>query len=70
MQLGVRIVDRVRVALFTTPITTLANKHDGVTQIARAGLVAIVPGNVRHSVRALTDGRAIIVDYPLRKDFG
>ncbi len=43
---------------------------DGVAQTARAGLVAIVPGNVRHSVRALTDGRAIIVDYPVRKDFG
>ena len=43
---------------------------DGVTQIARAGLVAILPGNVRHSVRALTDGRAIIVDYPARNDFG
>ena len=42
---------------------------DGVVQIARAGLVAIVPANVRHSVKALTDGRAIIVDYPLRRDF-
>jgi len=41
---------------------------DGVAQIARAGIVAIVPGNVRHSVKALTDGRAIIVDYPLRPD--
>src|SRR5229473_5563612 len=37
---------------------------EGVAQIARAGLVAIVPANVRHSVKALTDGRAIIVDYP------
>jgi hypothetical protein len=37
--------------------------------VARAGLVAIVPANVRHSVKALTDGRAIIVDYPLRRDF-
>jgi hypothetical protein len=27
------------------------------------------PSNVRHSVKALTDGRAIIVDYPLRRDF-
>src|ERR1700677_2941965 len=36
---------------------------DGVAQIARSGIVAIVPGNVRHSVKALTDGRAIIVDY-------
>ena len=42
---------------------------DGVAQIARAGLVAIVPSNVRHSVKAVTDGRAIIVDYPLRHDF-
>jgi quercetin dioxygenase-like cupin family protein len=43
---------------------------DGVTQIARAGMVAIVPSNVPHSVTALTDGRAIIVDYPLRREFG
>jgi mannose-6-phosphate isomerase-like protein (cupin superfamily) len=42
---------------------------DGVAQIARPGLVAIVPAGVRHSVKALTDGRAIIVDYPLRPDF-
>jgi quercetin dioxygenase-like cupin family protein len=42
---------------------------DGVAQIARAGLVAIVPGNVRHSVKALTDGKVIIVDYSARRDF-
>src|SRR5882762_2174807 len=42
---------------------------DGVAKIARAGLVAIVPSNVRHSVNAVTDGRAIIIDYPLRRDF-
>jgi quercetin dioxygenase-like cupin family protein len=42
---------------------------DGETQIARAGLVAIVPANARHSVRALSDGRAIIVDYPSRREF-
>ena len=42
---------------------------DGVAQIARAGLVAIVPANARHSVQALTDGKAIIVDYPARRDF-
>jgi len=42
---------------------------DGVTQVARVGLVAIVPANVRHSVKAVTDGRAIIVDYPARRDF-
>jgi quercetin dioxygenase-like cupin family protein len=43
---------------------------DGATRTARAGLVAIVPSNVRHSVKALTDGRAIIVDFPLRPEFG
>jgi quercetin dioxygenase-like cupin family protein len=42
---------------------------DGKVQIARTGLVAIVPSNVRHSVKALTDGRAIIIDYPLRREF-
>ncbi len=31
---------------------------DGVGQVARAGVVAIVPANARHSVKALTDGRA------------
>ena len=42
---------------------------DGAAQITRAGLVAIVPGNVRHSVKALTGGKAIIVDYPARRDY-
>ena len=42
---------------------------DGVAQIARAGVVAIVPAGVRHSVKALTDGRAIIVDCPVRPEF-
>jgi quercetin dioxygenase-like cupin family protein len=42
---------------------------DGVGQIVRPGLVAIVPGGARHSIKALADGRAIIVDYPLRRDF-
>ena len=42
---------------------------DGESQVARPGVVAIIPGNVRHSVKALTDGRAIIIDYPLRQGF-
>jgi quercetin dioxygenase-like cupin family protein len=42
---------------------------EGETRVARPGLVAIVPGNARHSIKALTDGRAIIVDYPLRSEF-
>ena len=42
---------------------------DGAVQVARTGLVAIVPANARHSVKALTDGRAIIIDCPRRPDF-
>jgi quercetin dioxygenase-like cupin family protein len=42
---------------------------DGVAQIARPGVVAIVLSGVRHSVKAITDGRAIIVDYPRRPEF-
>ena len=42
---------------------------DGVAQIARSGLVAIIPAGARHSIRALTDGRAIIIDHPVRPDF-
>ena len=50
-------------------IDGVAQVIDGVAQVAGAGVVAIVPGNVRHSVKALTDGKAIIVDYPARRDF-
>lgn len=42
---------------------------DGVAQIVREGLVAIVPAGAHHSVKALTDGRAIIIDHPLRPEF-
>ena len=48
----------------------LAMHIEGVTRIILPGLVAIVPANARHSVKALTDGRAIIIDYPLRPEFG
>ena len=43
---------------------------DGTAHIARPGLVAIVPSNVPHSVKALTDGRVIVVDHPSRPEFG
>jgi quercetin dioxygenase-like cupin family protein len=43
---------------------------DGVAHVARPGVVAIVPPDTQHSVRALSDGRAIIVDHPLRWDAG
>jgi quercetin dioxygenase-like cupin family protein len=43
---------------------------DGVKKVVRPGIVAIVPSNARHSVRALTSGRVIIVDHPARLEFG
>jgi quercetin dioxygenase-like cupin family protein len=43
---------------------------DGETQILRPGLVAIVPANCRHSVRARTGGRLIVIDHPSRPEFG
>jgi quercetin dioxygenase-like cupin family protein len=40
---------------------------DGTTKIAGPGYVGIVPPNVRHSVKALSDGKAIVTDCPLRE---
>jgi quercetin dioxygenase-like cupin family protein len=42
---------------------------EGEAGIVGRGVVAIVPSNARHSVKALSDGRAIIVDYPVRREF-
>jgi quercetin dioxygenase-like cupin family protein len=39
---------------------------DGVSQVAGPGVAAIVLPNVPHSIKAMTDGKAIVVDYPLR----
>src|SRR5260370_33019377 len=41
---------------------------DGVTQTPQADMEPIDPSNVPPSVKALTDGRAIIADYPLSHD--
>jgi quercetin dioxygenase-like cupin family protein len=43
---------------------------DGETRIAGAGSVALVPANTTHSVKALSDGRSIVVDHPLRRSVG
>ena len=43
---------------------------DGVAQVARPGIVAVVPPNTTHSVRALEAGRAVVIDHPLRLGFG
>ena len=40
---------------------------DGVTQRSGPGSAAVVPPNVRHRVTAISSGRAIVVDYPLRE---
>jgi quercetin dioxygenase-like cupin family protein len=39
----------------------------GVSHQLRAGLVGIVPPNTPHSVRAISNGKVIVVDYPLRE---
>lgn len=42
----------------------------GASCRAGPGQVAIVPANTPHAVRAITDGRAIVVDHPVRWDLG
>jgi quercetin dioxygenase-like cupin family protein len=41
----------------------------GIAQRLKSGFVAIVPPDTPHSVRAISSGKAIIVDYPLREPF-
>jgi quercetin dioxygenase-like cupin family protein len=41
----------------------------GVAHRAGAGFVGIVPPNTEHAVKALTKGRAIVVDSPRRDGF-
>jgi quercetin dioxygenase-like cupin family protein len=36
------------------------------SQVAGPGFVAIVPPKAAHAVKAISDGKAIVVDYPLR----
>ena len=42
----------------------------GVTRHAQPGDVAVVPADTPHGVKALTDGRAIVVDHPVRHEIG
>ena len=41
----------------------------GETHIAGPGMAAIIPPHTAHEVKALTDGKAIVADFPLRKGF-
>ena len=43
---------------------------DGETGHAGPGSVAVVPAGTPHGVEALTDGRAIVVDHPVRFEIG
>jgi mannose-6-phosphate isomerase-like protein (cupin superfamily) len=43
---------------------------DGQQAIVGAGSAAVVPPNTRHSVKALTRARAIVVDHPRRDSIG
>jgi quercetin dioxygenase-like cupin family protein len=40
---------------------------DGATRRLGPGFVAVVPSNTPHAVKAISSGRVIIVDYPLRE---
>jgi quercetin dioxygenase-like cupin family protein len=40
------------------------------TQVAGPGCAVVVPPDTVHSVKALTDVRAIVVDYPRRYSIG
>jgi quercetin dioxygenase-like cupin family protein len=42
---------------------------DGVMAVVREGVAAIVAPDAPHAVRALSDGRAIVVDHPRRDAF-
>ena len=42
----------------------------GETQVAGPQCAAIVPPDTAHSIKALTDVRAIVVDYPRRDSIG
>ena len=40
------------------------------TQVAGPGCAVVVPPDTAHSVKTLTDVRAIVVDYPRRNSIG
>jgi quercetin dioxygenase-like cupin family protein len=41
----------------------------GETHIAGPGVVAIIPPHTEHAVKALSAGKAIVADFPLREGF-
>ena len=70
---GSRSTDRIVVyrhshLFYWWPIWVLGFLFAGITRFDDKHL-AIVPANTPHSVVAITDGRAIVIDYPLRPGF-
>jgi quercetin dioxygenase-like cupin family protein len=42
---------------------------DGERAVAGPGMVLILPPNAHHSIRALSAGKAIVADHPVRGEF-
>jgi len=42
---------------------------DGETKVVQKGDVAIIPSNVKHSGKAITDCKILDVFYPIREDY-
>jgi quercetin dioxygenase-like cupin family protein len=55
----------------TTQITEgqLEMTIDGVTQILELGIITLIPSNIVHSARALTDCKVVDIFSPVREDY-
>mgnify|MGYP000061666914 CR=1 FL=1 len=55
----------------TTQITEgeLEMTIGGVTQILKPGVITLIPSNVVHSARALTDCKVVDIFSPVREDY-
>ncbi|HEX9828178.1 MAG TPA: cupin domain-containing protein [Flavobacteriaceae bacterium] len=55
----------------TTQITEgqLEMTIDGVTQILKPGVITLIPSNIVHSARALTDCKVVDIFSPVREDY-
>jgi quercetin dioxygenase-like cupin family protein len=55
----------------TTQITEgqLEMTIDGVTQILEPGIITLIPSNIVHSARALTDCKVVDIFSPVREDY-
>ena len=55
----------------TTQITEgqLEMTIDGITQILEPGVITLIPSNVVHSAKALTDCKVVDIFSPVREDY-